>query len=1189
MSEIKDKYAIPVIGMISSGKSTFLNSLLGIDVLETKDDVTTKFVCIIRHNSKLKLPKFYHIILEQKENSEDYSFIKDGEELEGKENILKKISNINVNESEKAEPDYENLFYVLETNITNISNEKFLNEYDFYDIPGLNEYIKNEESAPSIITTMTDKENIENKENKNEKFDENLRYIKGIFQYIKTKIKLGIIVVDCLNCYKPQNIKILEEIYKVLNNIEDLNQISKNKITGNPIYDYLFILNKIDTSYDKKKTIDECRNFFINNIEPNIFNIEFSIFAPISSIQLKNEMLMNKNFENYFRYFFNKFYDKYIIIKESEKESTPEQNETKTPHIDFKEFLILELTPGLKNEEKFDKIEHLSEEITDEEFKEVKDIFEKIKLEQKLVITYGLNFEDDDDDDYDISMKVFKALYKSFKDKIINPEFSDNTKEILKYFNDFDYEKLKKNHEKHKIEEEKVITTEEQAFEEFRDAFHVLQNSVEINETNILNVLEKDLKRLDMIVKNKKKIYIPFFGGSSAGKSTILNNIVGYNIFPQAQNECTTRGIIVEYSNVNVPELYQCVSKEELDYYCFEKGILLAKGRQKINNYLSSLNSLYANEEEKCFFILKTPIDFFDSFDLSEELKNQVCFIDLPGGDTKNNTFNNPTSKDRTIYEKLLKMSSSFIFINKGRALKDTKNINILQNTFNKIYNEIITSETNDPNKNRIELLKSCLFVINMFTELKEEEKQMVKLKKEIVSYLFLDSNPDYESNTKGIFIDAKTYQEYLREKNYFMNLGWYLDILYNTFQKQQNDYNENIFNLFGKTNNFIEYCLKELNDKINSLKFENKDGKIIKFNKKKETGEDICNEIITFMEKKNIVFNKQIKKLKEFSSLYKQVQDNINSISLLKKSNNDEFFFKLKEIINNSKKIAEINYKENLMHTIRHFDEFFSIDIKNKKNKNEEEANQLRDEFFKKFDMVVEETRVNINYRFDIIKIKLIKYLEEEKKNSENLLKKNENIPKSLEYISEQLNGKVQEESKMIDNELLESNKKIDKIRREYEEKLKLLDINTTITEKVSNFDLTNLKQNINYRQICFSLFGLGGVFLLASLLGFVPVVGWVASAILSLGGIFGWIFDGSNKDKLIKAIDEIIKKIDENVDSKSRSFLLKIMDYYKKLRDDYVNQTSLDISNLENVKIEKFNESRNKYEKAKELLGLI
>ena len=34
---------IPIIGRISSGKSTFLNALLGIDCLEVRQDVTTQF------------------------------------------------------------------------------------------------------------------------------------------------------------------------------------------------------------------------------------------------------------------------------------------------------------------------------------------------------------------------------------------------------------------------------------------------------------------------------------------------------------------------------------------------------------------------------------------------------------------------------------------------------------------------------------------------------------------------------------------------------------------------------------------------------------------------------------------------------------------------------------------------------------------------------------------------------------------------------------------------------------------------------------------------------------------------------------------------------------------------------------------------------------------------------------------
>ena len=586
MSEkIKSKYAVPVIGMISSGKSTFLNSLLGLDLLETKDDVTTKFVCIIRHNKFLSQPKFYHIKLEKDENSENYSFIKDGEESTGKENILKAISNINTEESKQAEPDYGNLFYVLETKITNIQNEKFLDNYDFYDVPGLNEFLtggKNENENDAAPPTSeknefeilpknseeeeeeSDEEKKENmkKEKKYEESNENMRYIKGIFKYIKTKINFGIIVVDSGNCYKPQNIQILKEIYKIINDVKDLNNVPKDKLEGKPIYDYLFVLNKIDTSHDKNKTIQECRNFFVNKIEPHLFNIEFCTFAPISSIQLRNEMLMKDHLENYFRYFFNKYLDKFITTKNNE---TTQGNEEETPNIDFINFLILELTPNIKDiEEKKEKIDELSEEVTKEEFEEIKNIYEITKKEQSSSVNFGVTFDDEDDED-NPSVKVFKALYKSFKDKIVIPEFSENTKEILKFFNNFDEANLNKN--KNNETPEKEDSKEEKLFEEFKSAFNILKESVKVNENNILHVLEKDLKRLETIIKNNKKIYIPFIGGSSAGKSTILNDIIGYTIFPESQYECTTRGIILQYSFDGETELYNCISKEAHDIF----------------------------------------------------------------------------------------------------------------------------------------------------------------------------------------------------------------------------------------------------------------------------------------------------------------------------------------------------------------------------------------------------------------------------------------------------------------------------------------------------------------------------------------------------------------------------------------------------------------------------------------------
>ena len=53
---IEKRKGIIVVGMISSGKSTFLNSLLGITYLEANDNITTKMVTIIRYIENLEEP-----------------------------------------------------------------------------------------------------------------------------------------------------------------------------------------------------------------------------------------------------------------------------------------------------------------------------------------------------------------------------------------------------------------------------------------------------------------------------------------------------------------------------------------------------------------------------------------------------------------------------------------------------------------------------------------------------------------------------------------------------------------------------------------------------------------------------------------------------------------------------------------------------------------------------------------------------------------------------------------------------------------------------------------------------------------------------------------------------------------------------------------------------------------------------
>ena len=86
----------------------------------------------IRHNSKLKTTKILSYKIRKKRRFRRLYFYKRWRRIRRKTKYFKSnFSIINVYESKKAESEYENLFYVLETNITNLSNENFLNEYVF--------------------------------------------------------------------------------------------------------------------------------------------------------------------------------------------------------------------------------------------------------------------------------------------------------------------------------------------------------------------------------------------------------------------------------------------------------------------------------------------------------------------------------------------------------------------------------------------------------------------------------------------------------------------------------------------------------------------------------------------------------------------------------------------------------------------------------------------------------------------------------------------------------------------------------------------------------------------------------------------------------------------------------------------------------------------------------------------------
>ena len=72
------RFSIPVFGKISSGKSTLLNYILNLHgIFETNYNISTKFICIVRHNSKLITgPKMYNVSV-----SERGEYIKDNKKI----------------------------------------------------------------------------------------------------------------------------------------------------------------------------------------------------------------------------------------------------------------------------------------------------------------------------------------------------------------------------------------------------------------------------------------------------------------------------------------------------------------------------------------------------------------------------------------------------------------------------------------------------------------------------------------------------------------------------------------------------------------------------------------------------------------------------------------------------------------------------------------------------------------------------------------------------------------------------------------------------------------------------------------------------------------------------------------------------------------------------------------------------
>ena len=178
------------------------------------------------------------------------------------------------------------------------------------------------------------------------------------------------------------------------------------------------------------------------------------------------------------------------------------------------------------------------------------------------------------------------------------------------------------------------------------------------------------MQNLEKLIVCHDKIRITVYGTYNAGKSSTLNSFIGKDLLQVDDEQCTGKPILIRYLKKDEkPKIYKAELKTVKDYdkfshYAFiEKGQALAEGDEAVRNFISSQNIIVNNNFDKNqskkddFFILKTPIKFLDELDLSEEIKNNVEFLDTPGLTTQY------LENESDLLEKLIEQTFIYFFI----------------------------------------------------------------------------------------------------------------------------------------------------------------------------------------------------------------------------------------------------------------------------------------------------------------------------------------------------------------------------------------------------------------------------------------------------------------------------------------------------------------------------------------------
>ena len=845
------------------------------------------------------------------------------------------------------------IFYCLETPIKNKLITEQLSNYIFMDIPGLNEDESNYFDEIFSLLTLND-------------------------------IFFEIIIFNSENGFGG------DAIPKIIKKLKEKNCLKMKK--------NLYILNKIDKRSNPEECIENFKKFFYDNFQDEKKNIDVEIniynneFVPLSSLLYQAEIKYKEDFY----YFLMIFLIQYI------KELTKEESFSEFLDKKIENIIIQNEVDQTKIEEieDVDNLEENDMEIINKSISKLKEIIKQLKRDSG----FSLGINDEVNDEIKKAYLIFKLkLYNNYCFSKSYKILEDAIKNIISNTDDMSCPPspgIKKNN---------IITNNND----------VLNDMVNFFKEKLGKQLEEHNLEIKIIRDHlyNNKLRIAFIGNISVGKSTVLNCIIGEDILPTKEEDCTFRAIIIKHNkNINDFYLYQTKviefgrgSKKYINY--IEKDNYYCRGINNINSYLKTKNSDKKMNDKDTALIIQGRLKIFDFIKLDENLINRIEFIDLPGLNRKDGE-----EIDKKFYEQILEYCNSCIYINLP-AIKDGTNSDNIRNNYLKDKNNFSLNLRN-------EFLGSCLFLINRADEI-QDDNEKIKIKNDLIKIL-LNVEKNVEKNINVCFFSGKFFLIYLEHYNMYVNAleNSPFSILYILFEEFSDSW-------FNKT--FSKFIIKKCDKIAETLTIKLKKVKDIlvpnDFNNKM-----ICafNQLFEALGRK---FSKKEQEeiIKKLYGLSYEIKNHDFSKTIFSRV----FFEKLKEIIIKTDNLQRRNLKIMIDDFFRDVDDFFKRNVI-EKNKKEEEKDEKKHDLFKnkmipRIDSLLNEKSNHLKQIIDKTKKACLTIIDDEITNADSRLKSADNdLKKASSVLEKKLQEKITDMKKECEEEVKTTGKEIEKETKE-------------------------------------------------------------------------------------------------------------------------------------------------------------